>query len=363
MANFLIFERAQKNTSRIVNSDQLYHYAARASKTNHKSCIKNLHFSLINSSILIYISHDVEVNPGPLCSLEISHLNVRSLRNKIDIVETELNNNDILCLTETHLNPDIVDSDLIIDNYSSEFDRLDRRTGPGGGIIIYHKNNISVKRRPDLEHLNLEMLWIEIQINTHKLLLGCIYRPPDSLVNYWDDLDSILERAIDTGLDLVITGDLNINMLNLQPQSHVHRLLSKYNLSNLINEPTRITPTTSTSIDIIFTNNRNIIENISVSPPICSDHCIIHFSFNFQIFKQHSYHKKIFNYDNADYDKMNRSILNVDWDTHINTYNINDFNTLLCDTINNLIDECVPSKQITIRPNDKKWMNNKIRLK
>jgi hypothetical protein len=39
-------------------------------------------------------------------------MNVCSLLPKIDLVELELSNNDIILLSETHLNDDIVDGDI-----------------------------------------------------------------------------------------------------------------------------------------------------------------------------------------------------------------------------------------------------------
>ena len=123
-------------------------------------------------STLLFCCNDIELNPGPLCNLQISHLNIRSLRNKIDIVEAELNENDIVCLTETHLTPDLSDTELLIPNCFENFHRLDRKTGPGGGALIYYKNNIVVKRRYDLERDQVEMIWVEIHAESHKLLVS-----------------------------------------------------------------------------------------------------------------------------------------------------------------------------------------------
>jgi len=68
-------------------------------------------------------------------------------------------------------------------------------------------------------------------------------------------------------------------MLTFLPNHHLSKLLTKHNLSSLINEPTRITQEGATSIDVIFTNNRNIIRNTYTSPPFCSDHSSVHAQF------------------------------------------------------------------------------------
>ena len=86
--------------------------------------------------ILLLLCNDIEQNPGPLCNLNISHLNVRSLRNKLDIIDNELSENDILCLTETHLHLLISDNDLVLDSFHDLY-RRDRQLGFGGGIVVY----------------------------------------------------------------------------------------------------------------------------------------------------------------------------------------------------------------------------------
>ena len=46
--------------------------------------------------LLLLLSNDIELNPGPLRNLQISHLKVRSIRNKLDIIDNELAESDII---------------------------------------------------------------------------------------------------------------------------------------------------------------------------------------------------------------------------------------------------------------------------
>ena len=158
--------------------------------------------------------NDIESNPRPLHNLNLVHLNVRSLRNKIPMIEAEFENIDIICITESHLNHQIPDADIQLHTFNNKPFRKDRTTGPGGGIIIYHKDNIVLKRRLELERDDIEILWLEACVDNHKFLLGCIYRP-DSNIDYWIKLDDSLTRATDTSLNVILTGDINIDMLNI----------------------------------------------------------------------------------------------------------------------------------------------------
>ena len=47
--------------------------------------------------------------PNDLKCIKIAHLNINGLRNKVDLINAELSDNDIICVSETKLN-DIVDT-------------------------------------------------------------------------------------------------------------------------------------------------------------------------------------------------------------------------------------------------------------
>jgi hypothetical protein len=60
---------------------------------------------------------------------------VNSLRNKTELISTELGNHDIICITESRLNNTVSSSDITIDNFiNPEAFRKDRLTDSGGGI-------------------------------------------------------------------------------------------------------------------------------------------------------------------------------------------------------------------------------------
>lgn len=43
-----------------------------------------------------------------------------------------------------------------------------------------------VYERKDLQSNNLEILWSEIHLTNERFLVGVLYKPPNSLVNYWN---------------------------------------------------------------------------------------------------------------------------------------------------------------------------------
>lgn len=62
-------------------------------------------FSMYFFALVLILSGDIETNPGPSYEsvVELIHLNVRSIRNKIDSLNTIVSDFDIACFTETHL--------------------------------------------------------------------------------------------------------------------------------------------------------------------------------------------------------------------------------------------------------------------
>lgn len=74
------------------------------------------------AGILIYLSNDIELNPGPASFLSFGHLNVRSINNieKFDEISylVNINNFHIFALTETWLNERISSDCFQIPGYN-----------------------------------------------------------------------------------------------------------------------------------------------------------------------------------------------------------------------------------------------------
>ena len=98
-------------------------------------------------------------------NLSMVHYNDQSFANKIDIIEPELTDFDIISLTETWLNDSISNEDLKFNEFQAPF-RRDRIGDSHDGIMVYVKKDIPCKRRIDLELVNIECLWIDVYAKT-----------------------------------------------------------------------------------------------------------------------------------------------------------------------------------------------------
>ena len=75
-------------------------------------------------------------------SLKIAHINACSLLPKIDLIELEMSNNDIILVSETHLSRDIDNEDIQLRGFQNPI-RVDRNRH-GGGVAIFAKPNIYI---------------------------------------------------------------------------------------------------------------------------------------------------------------------------------------------------------------------------
>ena len=123
----------------------------------------------------------------------------------------------------------------------------------GGGVCFYIRSCINFSVRYDLKVDELENLCISFNKPRSKpFLIVTWYRPPNSVVEKFNHLETLLGK-----LEYYLVGDLNCD-LSSTVLDHSSRSLiditETYNLQQLITEQTRITNSSSTLIDHIFTN-------------------------------------------------------------------------------------------------------------
>ena len=88
------------------------------------------------------VTYPISSRPSTHRSFSVMYFNCRSLLPKIDelTVLCFMNIPDVVCLVETWLCMDILDTELSIPNYSIV--RLDRNRH-GGGVAMYIRNSVS----------------------------------------------------------------------------------------------------------------------------------------------------------------------------------------------------------------------------
>lgn len=354
--------------------------------------LRNLSICVLYALLLI-ICGDVEVNPGPSSNnshttissdvesfstdddsgftngirnyISLFHLNIQSIYNKLDIINGNLYDFDILCFTETWLNQSFSDDQIVLNGFQKPY-RCDRVGRIGGGVIVYCKENLISSRRNDLELGGLECIWIEIKTKQDIYLIGTFYRPPNSDNNYWNLIEQSIDLAVDTKIkSIIITGDFNENQLNIN-NNKVKDILSLYDLHQLITVPTSITENSETLIDLLITNNTQNVIYSNVFEPFLDVNIRFHKPIVALLkspkFKNQAFKRKIWIYSRGNYDLFRQKISETNWNELINEENSIDLNVeLLTNKILDIASLTIPNRIITVRQTDIPWLTTDIR--
>ena len=187
---------------------------------------------------------------------------------------------DILLINETKLDSTVHDSDFYIPGF--EIVRKDRRVNgrKGGGVCVSLRTNLNYRIREDLKDNDIECLIVEISMpkpRSSALLVGTWYRPPNSPPERFKEFEIVIDKIDAENKELFILGDVNCNLLLeafAYNSSYLTNIFDIYGLSQLITEPTRVTPTSKTLIDLCIPNSPEKVTNSGVIHLRISDHSL-----------------------------------------------------------------------------------------
>ena len=208
-------------------------------------------------------------------SLTCMTLNPRSMRNKLEKIETLLHRLylvDIIAISETWLEPSEVNY-FNINNYASIHVHRDKS---GGCAALYIHNTWSFKilNKVQEEH---SILTVEIKKGNINITVVALYNPnnnntPQMII----DLENIL--SVYSGRKMLVTGDFNVNMLGSKDPyaTPLADLLKSYGLY-LCNRifPTRVTKKTSSLLDHMYSNIYELNHVLGTIENDLSDHRIL----------------------------------------------------------------------------------------
>ena len=79
----------------------------------------------------------------------------------------------------------------------------------------------------------VDCIWIEVLKNHKGILFGLFYRPPNVTANYFSDIEGSIALAVDTDVrDIILTGDLNLNVIIPQTRRKTDSLCIQFSLSD-----------------------------------------------------------------------------------------------------------------------------------
>lgn len=241
----------------------------------------NKYYSSLVHSCNYYLEESLndklEKNDIKLNALSMIHINIRSVNKNLgsflDYIENLDHEFTVLGFSETWLKEWNKDRHNI-PGYNSEHNI--RPVKGGGGVSIYIQDSVEYSTRTDLSYQNnvIESVFIEIEKDhlgkDRNIVLGVIYRPPDSDVKLFNGFMSIiLDKIAEERKFIACMGDYNISLLNCEshiPTQEFVELMYSHSMLPCITKPTRVTKNTATIIDNIFCNisvdNNHILTGI-----------------------------------------------------------------------------------------------------
>ena len=235
------------------------------------------------------------------------------------------------------------------------FYQRNRTNGPGGGVGIYVKESLKLKRRADLEHANLEGLWLEILVkNSKSFLFGCFYRPPETskyLPKEYNAFVSENLRSIDMEQkEVILMDDFNVNYKDKSTKGEFKSIFRLQGYKQVIKSPTRITKDSSSLIDLIFSNKPSNLSSTAVVSASLSDHDLIGCIRKINCHKHSSRTIKCRDYRNYDSYKLVNDAYNIDWNPiYNNNFDVNAAVNYFTGQLKELFDEHAPIIEKRVR--------------
>ena len=155
------------------------------------------------------------------------------------------------------------------------------RNPDGGGVCMYIRSDIAHRVRIDFQHPELETVWAEILLPKDRpILVGTCYRPPKQM-NFYDLMEQCcIDNNRSITMETIIIGDFNTNIDRCNNNNVLTRKVKEFsdtcNFTDLIQDYTRVTDNSKTTIDLILTSDYSNISQSGVIDIGLSDHCMIY---------------------------------------------------------------------------------------
>lgn len=289
--------------------------------------------------------------------LTVYYQNVRGLRTKFNDVSVSVLAEvfDIICFTETWLNEDFDNCDIIDDRYIIFRQDRDYSTGMsrGGGVLIAAKRSLRPKFIVQCNHV-AEYVFVSITLDNMEKIIFCVtYFPPGSGIDVYLHFFNFFTRFnlydnifICGDFNLPITGDF-LNQLNLDLKtSELRAFMLLFNLKQLNAVPNCC----SKYLDLILSNlhDSSIIVEHSDNPLTLEDsyHPALSVSLQHMYVRSNKQLRSTarYNFKKADFLSIWLLLSKIDWN-FLNVFDdVNCAVTGLYNILNQIFDQTIPLK-------------------
>lgn len=295
-----------------------------------------------------------------------SHFNIRSLCSDFDSFSDYVAAEafDIYGLSETWLSEPLSSNSSKIHNYNLV--RKDR-DGRGGGVAFYVVNSLKFQViDTSAQQSALEQLWIRTKINGKIICFGTLYRPPmANLASSLDDLENAIVSFLPDCDVVMFGGDLNVDMLEAGSPgcSAINQFFNKYNLTQLVQSPTRISQFGGKLIDVLVTSNPKLISDVQViNMDNISDHHLVLTDLDLQKNRVPISYRTYRDYSHFVLTDFVNDLFNVNWQNIFNMTNIDQMITFFQKNVTDVFNIHAPLKTSRFSKPPAPWITDNIKF-
>ena len=290
--------------------------------------------------------------------LKIFNFNAQGLIHKFDHLSSFVADNDpdIVIITETWLDPEILDSEFTPDGYKVFRKDRDINIYPigtyqaknRGGVLILVKAELNPVKEPNGD-VDAEIIWIRINpVPKVSWLIGGCYRPEVEEEKMLDRICRSID-SIDTE-NCILLGDFNFRNIDWPTLSSTRNIDNKFldtikdNLLNqVVTEPTR----GENILDLALVGNPDSLLDCSVCENFStSDHNVVLLKVSCPVPRINSQPRKIFLYSKGDYEGLNKEFRDTKWEQILDHRDIEVNWERFVEIYNRLLDKYIPHKFI-----------------
>ena len=237
--------------------------------------------------------------------INIFSLNIRHLHDKIGKLRDNIDHYqkfDMLCFNECNLKLDQLPHgipDIELDGFHEPILQPPiRSSGRGGGLAIYvnkricEESDIDSEFNPNTEpdNFNGEFQFIKIKNfkgSNRTVIFGNVYRSPSRNAEKFNALFENVLQKLDRHTKnklLYLVGDFNQDLIKYDTDANSQNLIdmcTSHGLVQLISRPTRITDSSATLIDHVYTNNVDNVKSCNILTVDLTDHLATHTKISF----------------------------------------------------------------------------------
>ena len=296
---------------------------------------------------------------------KMAHININSIRNKFHPFKEIMTENvfDMLSIQETKIDSSFPDAQFQIPYY--KLYRNDLKCDEGG-LMMYLRSDMPQNRRTDVEKMSIndrqgriEILAVEASIKNEKWIFISIYKQPKvKIACLIECLDKVVHAILDESVNIIILGDLNVNMFK---ENKLTECLDINGLKNIIKDAT-CKKGKPTLIDLIISNKpRRLASTLSVDTGLSDFHNLICTATKFDVPKQRATKIMYRSYRKFNNDNFLKDLSIIPYHVCEIFEDIDDSYWLYNELTMEVVNEHAPIKQKTIKGYRVPYMNGELR--